>query len=215
MNQVNTAVNLMLTRVGLRSGTGLVGTNNIKNDLNKIYTQMGVCPQHNILWGELSAEEHQCFFGRLKGLKGKQLHSEVNANLDAVNLQYARSRPSAGFSGGMQRRLSVANSIVGDPMVVYMDEPSTGLDPASRRQLWDVIVRAKKNKSVVLTTHSMEEADVLCDRVGIMSGGRLLCIGPAYDLKRRFGRGYTCVLSTRDKTLQNSAQVKDRSKRGV
>merc|ERR1711959_599451 len=126
---------------------------------------------------------------------------------NAVNLMYAKSRPSGGFSGGMQRRLSVANSIVGDPKVVYMDEPSTGLDPASRRQLWDVIVRAKKNKSVVLTTHSMEEADVLCDRVGIMSGGRLLCIGPAYDLKRRFGKGYTFIVSTKIKNLSNRDEI--------
>jgi len=204
-----TTINMMTGLFPSTSGTGLIGNLDIQNDLDKIYAQMGVCPQHNILWGELSAQEHQLFFGRLKGLSGKQLREEVKSNLNAVNLMYAKSRPSGGFSGGMQRRLSVANSIVGDPKVVYMDEPSTGLDPASRRQLWDVIVRAKKNKSVVLTTHSMEEADVLCDRVGIMSGGRLLCIGPAYDLKRRFGKGYTCVLSTTDKSLKNTAQVKE------
>lgn len=204
-----TTINMMTGLFPPTEGTGLIENYNIKDDLDKIYTQMGVCPQHNILWGELSAEQHQYFFGRLKGHKGKQLKREVNENLAAVNLEYARSRPSAGFSGGMQRRLSVANSIVGNPRVVYMDEPSTGLDPASRRQLWDVIVRAKKNKSVVLTTHSMEEADVLCDRVGIMSGGRLLCIGPAYDLKRRFGRGYTCVLSTTDKSLGNTTEVNE------
>ena len=90
----------------------------------------------------------------------------MERNLKAVNLDDVtlEKRMSSGFSGGMQRRLSVANSIVGNPSVVYMDEPSTGLDPASRRQLWDVISRAKRDKSVVLTTHSMEEADVLCDR---------------------------------------------------
>merc|ERR1712078_276922 len=172
---------------------------------------MGICPQHNILWGDLTAKNHQCFFGRLKGKSGVTLKREVERNLKAVNLDDVtlEKRMSSGFSGGMQRRLSVANSIVGNPSVVYMDEPSTGLDPASRRQLWDVISRAKKDKSVILTTHSMEEADVLCDRVGIMSGGRLLCIGPAYDLKRRFGKGYTCVLSTTDKSLKNTAQVKE------
>ena len=87
----------------------------------------------------------------------------------------------------MKRRLSVAMALIGTPSVVYMDEPSTGLDPASKRSLWNVIARAKGNKSIVLTTHSMEEAEVLCDRVGVMSFGELQCIGTASELKRRYG----------------------------
>ena len=114
-----------------------------------------------------------------------------------------KNRGAAGF--GMQRRLSVAP--IRNPSVVYMDEPSTGLDSASRRQLWDVISKAKRDKSVILTTHSMEEADVLCDHLGIMSGGRLLCLGPAYDLKRRFEKGYTCVVSTKIKNLSNRDEI--------
>jgi ABC-type multidrug transport system ATPase subunit len=80
-------------------------------------------------------------------------------------------------SGGMKRRLSVAIALMGDPLVVYLDEPSTGLDPSSRRLLWDVIKNARKDKAVVLTTHSMEEAEALCDRLGIFVGGRLQCVG--------------------------------------
>jgi ABC-type multidrug transport system ATPase subunit len=79
---------------------------------------------------------------------------------------------------------------------VYMDEPSTGLDPASRRQLWDVIQHAKGNKSIILTTHSMEEADVLCDRIGIMAAGELQCLGVAAQLKKRYGEGFTCAVTT-------------------
>jgi ABC-type multidrug transport system ATPase subunit len=202
-----TVINMMTGLFPPTSGTGLIGNYDIATDLDKIYSTMGVCPQHNILWGELSAKEHQEFFGRLKGRSGARLQLEVQENLNSVNLADCATRPSAGFSGGMQRRLSVANSIVGNPGVVYMDEPSTGLDPASRRQLWDVISRAKKDKSVILTTHSMEEADVLCDRLGIMSAGRLLCVGPSFDLKRRFGKGYTCVLATKVKDLSNTSAV--------
>lgn len=200
-----TVINMMTGLFPPTSGTGLVGNYNIQNDMDNIYSEMGICPQHNILWGELTAESHQYFFGRLKGQKGVALKNEVQRNLEAVNLAMPslKKRGAAGFSGGMQRRLSVANSIVGNPSIVYMDEPSTGLDPASRRQLWDVISKAKRDKSVVLTTHSMEEADVLCDQLGIMSGGRLLCLGPAYDLKRRFGKGYTCVVTTKIKNLSN------------
>jgi len=77
----------------------------------------------------------------------------------------------------MKRRLSVAISLIGNPTVVYMDEPSTGLDPASRRLLWDVVKSQKENRAIILTTHSMEEAEVLCDRLGIFVDGRLVCIG--------------------------------------
>lgn len=77
----------------------------------------------------------------------------------------------------MKRRLSVAISLIGSPLVAYLDEPSTGLDPSSRRLLWDVIKKAKKRTAIVLTTHSMEEAEALCDRLGIFVGGKLQCIG--------------------------------------
>merc|ERR1719258_287615 len=98
--------------------------------------------------------------------------------------------------GGMKRRLSMANALMGDPSIVYMDEPSTGLDPASKHGLWGVISAAKKNgkRSMVLTTHSMEEADVLCDRLCIMADGEVQCIGRTHELKRRFGRGYTLMI---------------------
>ena len=118
----------------------------------------------------MTAREHLLFYGRLKGLNGKTLDDEVNEVLEDVQLTFAADRPCGNYSGGMKRRLSVANSLVGNPKVVYLDEPSTGLDPASRRTLWDCIVAAKGNdKSIVLTTHSMEEADALCDRLAIMA----------------------------------------------
>merc|ERR1719240_668550 len=95
----------------------------------------------------------------------------------------------------MKRRLSVANALVGDPKLVFLDEPSTGLDPASRRMLWDVISRTKGQNSILLTTHSMEEADVLCDRLAIMTQGYIQAIGNSPDLKNRFGVGYVCCLT--------------------
>ena len=116
--------------------------------------------------------------------------ASVNKALDAVNLLEWANVLSSKFSGGMKRRLSTACSLMGDPEVVYMDEPSTGLDPASRHRLWDVIAKSKGKNSILLTTHSMEEADLLCDRIGIMGDGKMMCLGTAPDLKRRFGTGY-------------------------
>ena len=90
----------------------------------------------------------------------------------------------------MKRRLSVAISLIGKPKVVYLDEPSTGLDPASRRNLWRVVQDAKADKGIVLTTHSMEEAEVLCDRLGIFVDGRLICLGNPKQLTARYGGYY-------------------------
>ena len=147
------------------------------------------------------------FFGRLKGFKGKELDTMVNDVLKSVNLTVAGDRKAGGYSGGMKRRLSVANSLIGDPTVVYMDEPSTGLDPASKHQLWDVISASKAGKSMILTTHSMEEADVLCDRIAIMAGGELQCIGRSWQLKRRFGKGYTATITSTNKTQEHAVRI--------
>jgi len=133
----------------------------------------------------------------------------VEQILQSVNLSVAGDRKAMGYSGGMKRRLSVANSLVGNPDVVYMDEPSTGLDPASKHQLWDVISASKAGKSMILTTHSMEEADVLCDRIAIMAGGELQCIGRSWQLKRRFGKGYTATITSSNKTKEHAKKIEE------
>uniref|UniRef100_A0A7S0QQ53 ATPase AAA-type core domain-containing protein n=1 Tax=Cryptomonas curvata TaxID=233186 RepID=A0A7S0QQ53_9CRYP len=99
------------------------------------------------------------------------------------------------FSGGMKRRLSVAISMIGAPLCCYLDEPSTGLDPASRRTLWSCIKKAKKTRAIFLTTHSMEEAEGLCDRLGIFVDGALRCIGNPKELTARFGGFYILTVT--------------------
>ena len=163
----------------------------ITSDMMSIHSEMGVCPQHDVLWNDLTAEEHLLFYGRLKGFSGNVLNKMVKVAMDSVQLGEHRAKLVGMFSGGMKRRLSCACSLIGNPSIVYMDEPSTGLDPASRHRLWSVIQQAKGNKSIVLTTHSMEQADVLCERIAIMSDGFLQCIGTGSELKLRFGEGYT------------------------
>ena len=154
-----------------QNGGGYVNGKSITSDMLSIHQEMGVCPQHDVLWDDLTAEEHLLFYGRLKGFTGSELSKMVKEAMDSVQLGEHRAKLVGMFSGGMKRRLSCACSLIGNPSIVYMDEPSTGLDPASRHRLWSVIQQAKGNKSIVLTTHSMEEADVLCERIGIMSDG--------------------------------------------
>ncbi|KAG1668128.1 hypothetical protein FOA52_003915 [Chlamydomonas sp. UWO 241] len=144
----------------------------------------GICPQHDTLWGPLSAREHLLCYARIKGLmKGGEdetddLATAVEAALVAVQLAGAvADAPCSTYSGGMRRRLSFALALVASPAVLYLDEPSTGLDPASRRMLWQAVQSARARCAIVLTTHSMEEAERLSDRVGMFVGGRLRCVG--------------------------------------
>lgn len=158
--------------------------------MDKIRPMMGVCPQFDILWNELTGVEHLVLFAAIKGLPAHSHKSEASHLLEEVKLTEAGKIRAGSYSGGMRRRLSVAMSFIGDPVVVYLDEPTTGLDPISRRHLWELIERSKKNRAIVLTTHSMEEADVLGDRIGIMARGQLRCIGTSLRLKSKFGSGY-------------------------
>ena len=114
----------------------------------------------------------------------------VNKAIDEVLLEKFRHLEVRQLSGGMKRRLSVAISLVSDPKLIFLDEPSTGLDPENRRQLWDILSKSKGKRAVVLTTHSMEEADVLCNRIGIVNDGLLRCVGPQVRLKSLYGGGY-------------------------
>ncbi|CAN6923808.1 hypothetical protein Bca52824_087286 [Brassica carinata] len=191
-------INMMTGLLKPTSGTGLVRGLDICNDMDRVYTSMGVCPQHDLLWETLTGREHLLFYGRLKNLKGSDLIQAVEESLKSVNLFHGgvADKPAGKYSGGMKRRLSVAISLIGNPKVVYMDEPSTGLDPASRKNLWTVIKRAKQNTAIILTTHSMEEAEFLCDRLGIFVDGSLQCIGNPKELKGRYGGSYVFTMTT-------------------
>ncbi|CAN8251968.1 unnamed protein product [Cochlearia groenlandica] len=191
-------INMMTGLLKPTSGTALVQGLDISKDMNKVYTSMGVCPQHDLLWETLTGREHLLFYGRLKNIKGSALTLAVEESLKSVSLfdGGVADKPAGKYSGGMKRRLSVAISLIGNPKVVYMDEPSTGLDPASRKNLWTVIQRAKQNTAIILTTHSMEEAEYLCDRIGIFVDGCLHCIGNPKELKGRYGGSYVFTMTT-------------------
>ncbi|KAL5747405.1 hypothetical protein ACOSP7_024406 [Xanthoceras sorbifolium] len=191
-------ISMMIGLTKPTSGTAFVQGLDIKTDMDSIYTSMGVCPQHDLLWESLTGREHLLFYGRLKNLKGSALTQAVEESLKSVNLFHGgvADKQAGKYSGGMKRRLSVAISLIGDPKVVYMDEPSTGLDPASRNNLWNVVKRAKQGRAIILTTHSMEEAEVLCDRLGIFVDGSLQCIGNPKELKARYGGSYVFTMTT-------------------
>jgi len=157
---------------------------------------MGYCPQFDALHEQLTARESLMFYGRLRGVPESKLGDMVRFLIERLTLQEYADRPAGTYSGGNKRKLSVAIALIGNPKVVFLDEPSTGMDPVSRRFMWDFISETMADRSVILTTHSMEECEALCTRIGILVAGSLKCIGTSQHLKSRFGLGFQLDIST-------------------
>ena len=172
------------------AGDALIEDLSILSDMPQLRRRFGVCPQHDILWDELTAAEHIVIFALMKGVPPGRIRQEIKDRLDEVGLYSVRHSRSATFSGGMKRRLSVAIAAIGNPLVIFMDEPTSGMDPASRRDVWTLFKELKKDRLIVLTTHSMEEADVLGDKIAILANGRMRAVGTPIHLKNRYGDGY-------------------------
>merc|ERR1712228_914510 len=151
---------------------------------------VGYCPQFDAIFDLLTAAEHLKFYAMIKGLSGKEADDQVKVLLNALTLNKYKNRVAGTYSGGNKRKLSVAVAMIGNPPVIFLDEPSTGMDPVSRRYMWEFISTTMSGRCVILTTHSMEECEALCNRVGIMVNGQLKCIGTAQHLKQRYGKGY-------------------------
>jgi len=157
---------------------------------------MGYCPQHDALHLKLTGRETLQFYGRLRGIPEERLTGMVNNLIERLSLGDYADREAGKYSGGNKRKLSVGIALIGNPPIVFLDEPTTGIDPVSRRYMWDFISETMAKRAVILTTHSMEECEALCSRIGIIGNGQLCCIGTSQHLKQRFGRGLQLHIST-------------------
>ena len=158
--------------------------------------------QNNSLWDRLSVEAHLFLFARLRGVPEDLVKQVVDGTIDQLELTPHRYKLAMRLSGGMKRKLCVAIALIGDPEVVLLDEPSAGLDPVSRRNLWSVILRTMSHRAVILTTHSMDEAEALCKRIGIMVHGQLRALGTKQHLKNKFGSGFELVVKLQVTNLE-------------
>uniref|UniRef100_A0A8V1AE68 P-type phospholipid transporter n=2 Tax=Gallus gallus TaxID=9031 RepID=A0A8V1AE68_CHICK len=182
------------------SGTAYILGWDICSDIDSIRKSMGMCPQHNVLFDTLTVEEHIWFYGRLKGLAEEQVQEEMEQLLQDTGLPHKRQEQTRNLSGGMQRKLSVAIAFVGGSKVVVLDEPTAGVDPYSRRSIWELLLKYRKGRTIILSTHYMDEAELLGDRIAIISQGRLRCCGSPLFLKARLGTGYYLTLVKRERT---------------
>ncbi|XP_070562934.1 phospholipid-transporting ATPase ABCA3-like [Ptychodera flava] len=172
------------------SGTAYIYGKDIQTDINSIRKSMGMCPQHNVLFDHLTVEEHMWFYARLKGMSNKEVKVEMEQMIKDVGLPNKRHEKTKHLSGGMKRKLSVAIAFAGGSRVVILDEPTAGVDPYARRSIWDLLSKYRKGRTILLTTHHMDEADILGDRIAIMSHGKIKCCGSSLFLKKKYGVGY-------------------------
>ncbi|XP_047223624.1 retinal-specific phospholipid-transporting ATPase ABCA4 isoform X2 [Girardinichthys multiradiatus] len=184
------------------SGTAYINGRDVTTDIDIIRTTMGMCPQYNILFNHLTVEEHILFYSLLKGRTPEEAQTEVENMLLDLELPHKRDEEAQNLSGGMQRKLSVAMAFVGGSKVVILDEPTSGVDPYSRRSIWDLLLKYKTGRTVILSTHHMDEADLLSDRIAIISQGQLCCCGSPLFLKNCFGVGFYLTLVRRIKDIR-------------
>ncbi|KAM6920758.1 retinal-specific phospholipid-transporting ATPase ABCA4-like [Lycodopsis pacificus] len=184
------------------SGTAYINGCDIRTDMDTIRSSLGMCPQYNILFKHLTVEEHILFYSLLKGRTQEEAEREVEDMLVDLGLPHKRDDEAQNLSGGMQRKLSVAMAFVGGSKVVILDEPTSGVDPYSRRSIWDLLLKYRAGRTVILSTHHMDEADLLSDRIAIISKGELHCCGSPLFLKNCFGVGFYLTLVRQMKDLK-------------
>uniref|UniRef100_A0A3B3U027 Cholesterol transporter ABCA5 n=1 Tax=Poecilia latipinna TaxID=48699 RepID=A0A3B3U027_9TELE len=168
----------------------------VENPLEHI----GYCPQVNPLWPRITLQEHLELYAAIKGLKGQEVPDIIKRVSNALELREHLNKQAKNLSAGLKRKLCFALSMIGNPQIVLLDEPSSGMDPKSKQRMWRAMRAAFRNhqRGAILTTHYMEEAEAVCDRVAIMVSGQLRCIGSIQHLKAKYGQGYSLEVKLRE-----------------
>eukprot|EP01095_Lingulamoeba_sp_RSL-Kostka_P009794 TRINITY_DN3409_c0_g2_i1.p1 TRINITY_DN3409_c0_g2~~TRINITY_DN3409_c0_g2_i1.p1 ORF type:complete len:328 (-),score=74.78 TRINITY_DN3409_c0_g2_i1:193-1176(-) len=199
-------INLLTGNSKIDSGEIKISGYDIQKKPDQAFKKLGLCPQFDVLFDLLTGREHLKLFGSIKNIPKDQLDEQINFFIEKMELQDHADKQTKKYSGGTKRKLSVALALLGDNKLVFLDEPSTGMDSIAKRNMWEIINEMKKNRAIILTTHSMEEADALCENIGIMVKGSLQCIGGSQHLKSKFGTNYRLSIKT---LKQRSEDVND------
>ncbi|KAK2169391.1 hypothetical protein LSH36_10g03041 [Paralvinella palmiformis] len=186
----STTINMITAQTASSRGKITVGGVGVTASLS--YNQLGYCPQHDALYDDITLREHLDLYIALRGYSKKMRRAIINYYSQLLQLDDHLNKHVSKLSGGTKRKLSYCMAMIGRPSLVLLDEPSTGLDPKSKRRLWDAVNQtfSQREKAAILTTHYMEEADALCTRIAIMINGQMVCLGSAQHLKNKYGSGY-------------------------
>jgi ATP-binding cassette subfamily A (ABC1) protein 3 len=165
----------------------------MRNSFSELSSIFGYCPQFDAIFEYMTVFENLKFYSRIKGVDPDKTNKLINAMLESMTLSNYKDKIAGRLSGGNKRKLSVAISMICNPPIILLDEPSTGMDPEARRFMWAVIhkIATKREKScIIMTTHAMDEAETLCRRMGIMVNGEFVCLGSSNEIKEKYGYGY-------------------------
>ncbi|KAK5576912.1 hypothetical protein RB653_001849 [Dictyostelium firmibasis] len=206
----STTLSMLTGLIKPTSGDALINGFDIKNNIDEIRKYLGVCPQTDIIWEQLTVFEHLEFYAALKGYKNSnQRKVEATKIAMEVGLDEKLNAPAGSLSGGQKRKLCLAIAFIGpNSDIILIDEPTSGLDASNRRLIWDFILKYRENKTIILTTHYLDESDILSDRISIIANGELKCNGSSLFLKNRFGVGYLLTISKEHNSINNSSLTK-------
>ncbi|NXR59373.1 ABCA9 protein, partial [Rhadina sibilatrix] len=196
----STAIKMITGETTLTAGQVLMKRGDGGGSQDQAPAFLGYCPQENPLWLDLTPQQHLRLYAAVKGLRKEDTAAAVHRIVNALQLQDYLHKKVRKLPAGITRKLCVALSLLGNPSVLLLDEPSTGMDPNGQRCVWRTIRDALKPKEsgAILTTHYMEEAEAVCDRVAILVSGQLRCIGSIQYLKSKFGKGYLLEIKVKD-----------------
>jgi len=162
----------------------------ILEDQGKLRRNFGFCSQSNTVFDLLTGRQTLEFYAKIKGIRAEHIPDLVKLTIETLQLSKFADQKVETYSGGNKRKLCVAIALIGGPRIVFLDEPSAGVDPIARRWIWKFIKDKMAGRAVILTTHALDEAEILCDRIGIMVRGQLRCIGTPEELKSKYVQGY-------------------------
>jgi len=202
-----TLIRILTTLMRQTSGEASVGGLDTSSDGRAIRSLIGVVSQENSLDRYLTARENLELHARLHGMEKKLYRKRIDELLELMGLTGRQNDFTDNFSGGMQRRLVVARALLHEPKVLFLDEPTTGLDPQSRRAVWDYIRSIACKMTIFLTTHYLDEAESLCDRIAIMDHGRLIAEGTTQELKDRLSGGTVYVIEFQENAALYADQL--------
>lgn len=198
-----TTISMISGLIPLSDGQIKVMGLNVEGEAEKIKQIMGVCPQTNPIYPKLTVYEHLSLYSKVKTKVKPQeeREAEIDTILNDIDLMDKKNFVAGNLSGGQKRKLCVACAFIGGSKVILLDEPTSGLDVSARRHLWNMLKKYKKDKIIILTTHFMDEADFLGDRIGVMGDGKLLTCGSSLFLKSKFGYGYSLTMVKEDSNV--------------
>ncbi|EPY33049.1 ATP-binding cassette protein subfamily A, member 9, partial [Strigomonas culicis] len=191
----STTINLMTGMLAADRGDCVIYGESIVRNKRAARQNIGLCPQHNILWPALTVRQHLEYYAAIKGLRKREREAAVRMLLEGVDMVDKEDYPAKALSGGQKRKLSVGVAFVGRSRLIFLDEPTAGMDVGARRHTWGLLKKLSSRHTILLTTHFMDEADLLGNTMAIMSKGRMQCSGTNMFLKSKLGIGFVLTMS--------------------